>query len=75
MGVGDLFRYLVWDTSKVALEEHYLSDATFAGSAGLSTMAAGFTRLDVQALKRREVVWNNILNRGLSVSPSPPLLP
>ena len=40
--------FLTLDTARVALEENYLSDGTFAGLSGLSTPAGKLTRLDVQ---------------------------
>ena len=58
--------YLMLDTAQVALEENYLSDGTFAGLSGLSTPAGKLTRLDVQALKRRELVWEAVDSRGLT---------
>ncbi|KAK3278976.1 hypothetical protein CYMTET_13119 [Cymbomonas tetramitiformis] len=57
---------LAFDTSRVAAEENYLSDATFAGHAGLSQPSGALTRLDVQALKRRELVWEAVVARGLT---------
>jgi hypothetical protein len=60
--------HLAFDTARVALEQNYLSDATFAGSAGLSAPGGALTRLDVQALKRRELVWDAVLARSLTVS-------
>ena len=59
---------LVFDPARAPPEDNYMSDAQFAGGAGLTphdAHTAALSPLDTQALRRRRLIWDSLVARGL----------
>ena len=59
---------LVFDPARAPPEDNYMSDAQFAGGAGLTphdAHTAALSPLDAQALRRRRLIWDSLVARGL----------